>query len=240
MALDLAAFVHAVRGRHEKVSARMARAAERAGRDPQDIDIVAVTKGFGAEAVLAAVASGIREVGENRVQEARAKKPLALALLAAEPGLPPPTWRLIGHLQGNKAGLAGELFDWIDSVDSLDLAANLSRRALAAGTTRRILIEIKLAPEETKHGAAPGDALDLVPAIAALPGLAVGGLMTVAPLGAPARPAFRALARIRDQLARSGCPLPHLSMGMSGDFEEAIEEGATLLRLGTALFGSRP
>jgi hypothetical protein len=241
VALDLAAFVRQVRARHAAVGERIARAAARAGRDPREIAVVAVTKGFGPDAVVAAVAAGISDVGENRVQEARAKKPLALELLAQEPGLAPPIWRLIGHLQSNKAGVAAELFDWIDAVDSLDLAANLSRRALAAGKTLRVLIEVKLAPEETKHGVAPAAAFDLVPAIAALPGLLVGGLMTVGPLAGPARPAFQALALLRHRLAAAmEAPLPHLSMGMSGDFEEAVEEGATLLRLGTALFGPRP
>ena len=239
--MDQAILVRDVRARHAIVAERIARAAARAGRDPRAIEVVAVTKGFGPEAVFAAAGAGIRAVGENRVQEARAKKPLALELLAREPGLAPPIWRLIGHLQSNKAGLAAEIFDWIDAVDSLDLATNLSRRAQAAGRTLRVLIEVKLAPEETKHGVAPAAALDLVPAIAALPGLEVGGLMTVAPLTGPARPAFQALAALRRRLAAAMArPLPHLSMGMSGDFEEAVEEGATLLRLGTALFGPRP
>lgn len=239
--MDRAVLVRDVRARHAIVAERIARAAARAGRDPHAIDVVAVTKGFGPEAVFAAAGAGIRAVGENRVQEARAKKPLALDLLAASPELTPPAWRLIGHLQSNKAGLAVELFDWIDAVDSLDLAVLLSRRAVAAGRTLRLLVEVKLAPEDTKHGVAPDAAADLVPAIGALPGLAVEGLMTVAPLDAPARPAFRALAALRDRLATAmGAPLPHLSMGMSGDFEEAVEEGATLLRLGTVLFGARP
>ena len=239
--VDLQALQRSVGVRHEAVRERIARAAERAGRDPREIAIVGVTKGFGPEAVVAAAAAGIRAVGENRVQEARSKKPLALDLLAGAPGLEPPAWRLIGHLQSNKAGLACELFDWIDAVDSLDLAVLLSRRAVAQARTLRVLVEVKLAPEDTKYGASPAAAVDLVPAIAALPGLEVGGLMTVAPLGAPARPAFRALAALRSRLATTmGAPLPHLSMGMSGDFEEAIEEGATLLRLGTVLFGARP
>ena len=231
------ALIRDVRARHEAVRERIARAAERAGRHPAEIAIVAVTKGFGPEAVVAAAAAGIRAVGENRVQEAREKKPLALALLAAAPAFELPAWRLIGHLQSNKAGLAAELFDWIDAVDSLALATLLSRRAVAAGRTLRVLVEVKLAPEDTKYGAAPEEAVDLVPAIAALPGLEVGGLMTVAPLDAPARPAFQALAALRGRLAATtGAPLPHLSMGMSGDFEVAIEEGATFVRVGSALF----
>ena len=240
MDTEQAALVRDVRARYAAVAERIAAAAVRAGRDPEAVAVVAVTKGFGPDAVLAAAAAGIGAVGENRVQEARAKKPLALDLLAASPGLAPPAWRLIGHLQSNKAGLAVELFDWIDAVDSLDLALLLSRRAVAAARVLEVLIEVKLAPEDTKHGVAPGEAADLVPALAALPGLAVRGLMTVAPLAAPPRPAFRALAALRARLVAAGTPLPHLSMGMSGDFEEAIEEGATLLRLGTALFGPRP
>ncbi len=231
----------AVRDRYAAVRERIAQAAARAGRDPAAVTVVAVTKGLGAEAIAAAVAAGIHHIGENRVQEMRAKKPRALELLARDPGLKQPTWRLIGHLQRNKAALALDLFDWIDAVDSLALAANLSERAERAGRRLPVLVEVKLAPEETKHGVAPEEALDLVSRIAALEGLAVSGLMTVAPLGSPARPAFRALRELRDRLAGlMPSRLPYLSMGMSGDFEEAVEEGATMVRLGTVLFGPRP
>jgi pyridoxal phosphate enzyme (YggS family) len=147
---------------------------------------------------------------------------------------------LIGHLQTNKVKLALELFDWIAAVDSLPVAEALSaRRAAAGGPALPVLVEIKTAPEPTKHGILPSEAGDLVPRIARLPGLDVRGLMTVAPLGARPRPAFRALAGLRRELAGAGWALPHLSMGMSGDYETAVEEGATLVRIGTALFGPR-
>lgn len=231
--------IEQVRARHLAVRERIAAAAERAGRrDPSAIQVVAVTKGFGPEAVTAAVAAGIGIVGENRVQEARDKRPAAAAALLAA-GLAEPSWHLIGHLQSNKLKLALELFDWIAAVDSWPLAEAMNERVLAAGRRLPILVEIKTAPDATKHGILPPQALDLVPRIARLPGLDVRGLMTIAPLAAPARPAFRALAGLRAELIGYGFSLEHLSMGMSGDFEVAVEEGATLVRLGTALFGAR-
>jgi pyridoxal phosphate enzyme (YggS family) len=228
-----------VRAEYLAIRERIGVAAERAGRrDATEIQVVAVTKGFGPEAVLAAAAAGIGTVGENRVQEARAKRPAADAALAAE-GRERPAWHLIGNLQSNKLKLALELFDWIAALDSWPLAESMSERLAAAGRRLPVLIEIKTAPEAAKHGILPPQALDLVPRIARLPGLDVRGLMTVAPLAAPARPAFRALAGLRTELTGYGVSLEHLSMGMSGDFEVAVEEGATMVRLGTALFGSR-
>jgi PLP dependent protein len=228
-----------VAARYQVIRSRILAAGERVGRRDSDaVQVVAVTKGFGPEAVVAAALAGIRTIGENRVQEARAKRPLVVAELEAQ-GIHPVAWHLIGHLQTNKVRLALELFDWIAAVDSLPLAAALSERLLAAGRTLPALVEIKTAPEATKHGILPAEALDQVPRIAALPGLDVRGLMTVAPLGAPPRPAFGALARIRDALSGRGLALPHLSMGMSGDYEIAVEEGATMVRLGSALFGPR-
>jgi pyridoxal phosphate enzyme (YggS family) len=238
--IDLEARRQAVRQRHADVLDRVAAAAERAERDPAEVTLVAVTKAFGAWTVVAAAAVGITVVGENRVQEARDKRPEAETALAREPGLSHPSWHLVGHLQRNKVRVALDLFDWIESVDSLSLARELSQRLEAAGRTMPILIEVKTAPEETKRGIPPDQASEIVPEIAGLPGLDLRGLMTVAPLGAPARPAFRLLASLRAKLAdQLQTPLPHLSMGMSGDFEEAVEEGATLIRLGTALFGPR-
>lgn len=231
-----------VRERLARVRERVEAAARRAGREASAVTIVAVTKGFPAEVVVAAATAGLTAVGENRVQEARAKRPAAAALFAADPALRAPAWHLIGHLQANKVRAALELFDWIEAVDSIALASELSRRLAAAGRRLPVLVEIKTAPEPTKHGFAPEEALDLVPRIAALPGLEVAGLMTVASLAGPERPAFRALRQLAERLAAafpSGGP-GQLSMGMSGDFEEAVEEGATILRLGTALFGPRP
>jgi pyridoxal phosphate enzyme (YggS family) len=228
-----------VRARHDAIRERIAAACARAGRaDESEIRVVAVTKGLGPEAVAAAVAAGIPAIGENRVQEARGKRPLAEQLLRDQ-GLPLPAWHLIGHLQTNKVKLAREIFDWIAAVDSLALAAALSARWQPGSPDLPVLVEIKTAPEPTKHGILPPQAGDLVPRIARLPGLDVRGLMTVAPLGAPPRPAFRALAGLRSELAGGGLRLPHLSMGMSGDYEIAVEEGATLVRIGTALFGPR-
>ena len=233
-----------MRDRLESVRERIEAAARRAGRDPTEIEVVAVTKGFPAAAVVAAVAAGLGAVGENRVQEARAKRPATESLLAAEPGLARPLWHLIGHLQRNKVRAALELFEWVDAVDSLEIAGELSRRLEGSGRRLPVLVEVKTAPEPTKHGLTPEAALDLAPEIGALPGLLVRGLMTMAPWGADPRPAFQSLRRLRERLAVSwpGPPphLPHLSMGMSGDFEIAVEEGGTLLRLGTALFGPRP
>lgn len=228
---------------------RVEAAAKRAGRDPGDIEIIGVTKGAPPEAVAAAIAAGLSAVGENRVQEAMAKRPAAESLLAADPNLALPVWHLVGHLQRNKVRAAIGLFDWIDAVDSLELARELSRRL--AGTATRplpVLIEIKTAPDPTKHGISPEAALDLVPEIGALPGLEVRGLMTMAPLAGPPQPAFRALRSLSEHLQTGGRGSwtelphlsPHLSMGMSGDFEVAVEEGATLLRLGRVLFGPRP
>ncbi|HWN82345.1 MAG TPA: YggS family pyridoxal phosphate-dependent enzyme [Candidatus Udaeobacter sp.] len=228
-----------VRTAYQAIRERIAAAAERAGRrDAAEVQVVAVTKGFGPEAVLAAVAAGIGAVGENRVQEARDKRPLADAALSAA-GRDRPAWHLIGPLQSNKLKLALELFDWIAALDSWPLAESMSQRLAAADRRLPVLIEIKTAPEAAKHGILPPQALDLVPRIARLPGLDVRGLMTIAPLAEPARPAFRSLAGLRTELAGYGVHLEHLSMGMSGDFEVAVEEGATMVRLGTALFGSR-
>jgi len=242
-ALGLAA---SVRDRYRAAQEQVLEAAARAGRrDGDDILIVAVTKGFGAEAVVAAASAGIAAVGENRVQEAQAKKPaateaLSAIALASAPHSPRLQWHLIGHLQSNKARHVLGLFDWVQSVDSLDIARELSRRAEPQGLRLPVLVEIKTAPEATKHGILPPEAPDLVPAIAALPGLEVRGLMTVGPIAEPARPAFRTLAALRTALAPGlALPLQHLSMGMSGDFETAVEEGATIVRLGTALFGPR-
>jgi pyridoxal phosphate enzyme (YggS family) len=233
-----------IRDRLESIRERIEASARRAGRDPAGVAIVAVTKGFPATAVVAAAALGLGAVGENRVQEARVKRLDADRLLAAAPGLAPPLWHLIGHLQRNKVGAALDLFDWVEAVDSLEVAGELSRRHDSSRPRLPVLVEIKTSPEPAKHGLSPEEALDLLPQIGALPGLEVLGLMTMAPWRADPRPAFRSLQRLRERLAPSWpgpLPhLPHLSMGMSGDFEVAVEEGATLIRLGTALFGPRP
>jgi pyridoxal phosphate enzyme (YggS family) len=210
------------------VRARIAAACDRAGRDPASVTLIAVTKTHPPEAVAAAYAAGVRDFGENRVQEAAAKIPAARALGVQA------AWHLIGNLQRNKAAVARRMFDVIHSIDSLPLAETLSLRATEPV---RVLVEVNVAGEATKHGVSPEDAPGLCAAVARLTHLDLIGLMTVAPIvAAPedARPVFRRLRELRDALA-----LRELSMGMTGDYEVAIEEGATFIRVGRAIFGAR-
>jgi pyridoxal phosphate enzyme (YggS family) len=226
---------------------RIARAAARAGRRGEDVTLIAISKTFPAEAIREAHKAGARHFGENRVQEWEGKRG-DLADLHA-------TWHLIGHLQSNKVKRAANLFHTIDSVDSAALAQKLDA-ALAAGSSNSpsaehpagahgisILLEVRLAPEESKSGVAEAELPALAEAVLALPHLELRGLMTIPPfLEDPEqiRPFFRKLRELRDSLSRrTGRPLPELSMGMSHDFEIAIEEGATQVRLGTAIFGVR-
>jgi pyridoxal phosphate enzyme (YggS family) len=210
------------------------RAAARAGRKAADVKIVGVSKTFPAESIREAFESGIRHFGENRVQEWESKVPVVEGLAA--------TWHLVGHLQRNKAARAIRLFHTIDSVDSLPLAEKLN---LAAGEGRRlpVLIEVRLDPAITKTGCAPTELSRLVEGVLLMPRLELRGLMTVPEMTADpqqARPLFRRLREMRDAVSRQfHCELPELSMGMSRDFEIAIEEGATQVRIGTALFGAR-
>ena len=201
----------------------------------QPVTIVAVTKGFGVDAVSAAVAAGLLDVGENRVQEARQKQDA----LRNQEGI---RWHLIGHLQRNKAKLVPGRFALVHSVDSLELATDLDRRA-ADGEPLRVLLQVNVAEESQKSGCAPADARPLVRQIAALGKLRLEGLMTLAPLTDDEdvqRRTFRGLRVLRDTIKEEdGVWLPTLSMGMSGDYATAVAEGATLIRLGTALFGPR-
>ena len=211
-----------------QVRERMAAACARAGRAPNEVTLVGVSKGFPAEAVAEAHAAGLRDLGENRVREAAGK----IELLAAR-GVRP-RWHLIGHLQTNKAKTAVELFGIIHSVDSVRLAQALSRRAHESVP---ILLEVNVAQEAGKFGFAPEEVTSALSTIEALPNLDVRGLMTVAPLTDDperVRPVFRRLRELRDAHG-----LQELSMGMTGDFEVAIEEGATLIRVGRAIFGPR-
>jgi len=205
--------------------ASVRRRIERAGRDPDEVTIVAVTKGFGASACQEALAAGLTALGENRVRE-------ALAKMAAVPGA---EWHLIGHLQTNKVREAAGRFTLIQSLDSLRLA-----QALARHTERQaVLVEVNVAREPQRSGADPAAALELIRAAAAL--LEVRGLMGMGPAQGDPGPAFRELARLRDEAQQlTGQALPVLSMGMSGDFEAALAAGSTMLRLGQALFGPRP
>jgi len=222
------------------VQDRIRRAAARAGRSPDEVLCVAVSKAFGPEAVRAASEAGLRHFGENRVQEARAKVPLCPSGL---------TWHLVGSLQTNKAAWAVRLFEWVHSVDRLDLIDVLERACERYDRTLRVLIEVRLSPEPTKHGCTEDDLPALVERLAGSARLRLVGLMTIPPYDPDpeaARPYFRRLRQLRDRvnadLAARGMPLrlDHLSMGMSHDFEVAIEEGATIVRIGQAIFGPRP
>ncbi len=217
-----------------KVRERMERACQRANRDPESVVLVAVSKNQSADRVAEAVDCGLTLFGENRVQEAKTKIPLS-------PG--PTRWHFIGHLQSNKARDAASLFDMIQSVDSLELGAELQKQAEKQARTLRVMLEVNVAGESSKFGWHPEKVLAELSAFNQFNRLELHGLMTVAPYSTEAekvRPVFRRLRELRDRCAdQLGAPLPELSMGMSGDLEVAIEEGATLVRIGTALFGPR-
>lgn len=224
-----------VRVRLEAVRERMARAAARAGRDLSAVRLVAVSKTYPAEHVRAAARAGQVDFGENKVQEGLQK--------IAETADIPIRWHVIGHLQSNKARKAAEAFDWIQAVDGLDLLRKIDGAAAAAGRRPKVLVQVDLAGEATKFGASPDD----LPALfdADLKAVDLVGLMLLPPAVEDpneARPWFRRLVALRDSLAGSGVAparLAELSMGMSHDFEVAIEEGATIVRIGSAIFGER-
>jgi len=219
---------HDIRANLERVQAAIDHACARASRSPKDVLLIAVSKTMEVERVRSAIAAGVAALGENRVQEARDKIEV---LGHAVP------WHLIGALQTNKAKDAARLFDWIHSVDRLDLARELDRRAHALGRTLNVLLEVNVGEESQKAGARPGEIKSLLDACAALSSVQIRGLMAIPP-AAPdpeqTRPYFKRLRELRDQAG-----LEHLSMGMSADFEVAIEEGATMVRVGTAIFGPR-
>lgn len=220
-------------GRLALIRAEIARR-QAAGGWTHPVTIVAVTKGFGADAVVAARGAGLPDVGENRVQE-------ALDKMAAVPD-PGVVWHLIGHLQRNKARLVPGRFALVHSVDSLPLAEELARRAAAEGVRQRVLVQVNVAGEEQKSGCPLAGAPALLRGVAGLEALALEGLMAMAPLTDDAevqRTTFRGLRGLRDAMKEEGLWVPTLSMGMSGDFATAVEEGATVIRLGTALFGAR-
>ena len=219
----------------ERVRERIARAAERSGRNAEQIVLVAATKTLSAAAIRAAYDAGVRAFGENRVQEWESKQPELTDLKAS--------WHLIGHLQSNKARRAARLFDWIDSVDDVPLAIKLDEAAGETNEWLAVLIEVQLDPRETKSGVAQVDLPAVADAILQMPHLQLRGLMAVPPQSddpRDARPYFRRLRRLRDDLEQQfGRSFPELSMGMSHDFEVAIEEGATQVRVGSAIFGER-
>jgi pyridoxal phosphate enzyme (YggS family) len=216
------------------IQQRIAAACERAKRDPVSVTLMAVTKTHPPETVQAAADLGLVYFGESKVQEAKAKIPQCSGKFR---------WHFIGHLQSNKARDAVELFEMIQSVDSLALAQEINKRCEQAGKRMPILLEVNLAGEASKFGYAPERLLAEFNDLNALPRLDVHGLMTVPPwkpVAEQVRPFFRAARELKQRCEEIlGTPLPHLSMGMSGDFEVAVEEGATIVRIGSALFGER-
>jgi PLP dependent protein len=223
-----------------RIRERITAAALRAGRSSEEITLIGVSKTHPAEAIRAAYAAGLRDFGENRVQEWEGKRGGLGDLEDAK-------WHLIGHLQSNKAARAAGLFHCVDSVDDFSLAQRLARvvgEAAGAAKLSRVLLEIRVADEETKSGVNVAELPAIAEKVAGLPGLHLSGLMCIPPFlddAGQVRPYFRRLRELRDQLATQlGLALPVLSMGMSHDFEVAIEEGATEVRVGTALFGERP
>ncbi len=218
----------------ERIQQRIHATCARVGRDPGTVQLLAVSKGMPPEVLREAADCGLTVFGESKVQEARAKIPLCPGRLR---------WQMIGHLQSNKCRDAVHLFEMIQSVDSTALAAEINKQADKQAKTMPILLEVNLAGESTKFGFRPDALLAELEAINALPKIEIHGLMTIAPWTPDpekVRPLFRQLRELKVECeSRLGAPLPHLSMGMSGDYEVAIEEGATIVRVGTSLFGAR-
>ncbi len=230
--METADLIDRIRANHARVRDRVEAAAARAGRDPAEVTTVAITKAFGLPVVEAAYAAGLRELGENRVQEAQGKIEAATEAFR---------WHLVGHLQRNKAKAAAGLFQMIQSVDSLRLARALDRHAEAGYP---VLIQVNLTGNPGQHGLGEDELTDVCGQIAEETSLRLDGLMTIAPFvddEATLRAAFGRLRELRENLlsAVAGQPWKHLSMGMTSDFEYAVEEGATIIRVGRAIFGER-
>lgn len=223
-----------IRDNLEIVRERIDKACERSGRGIDEVTIVAVTKTHGAEVVDAVIEAGIEDVGENRIQEFLDKNPHVTHACR---------WHLVGTLQRNKATKAIGQFETIQSVDRLKLAETLSRLSAERGVETRVLIEVNTSGEATKHGVTAGEFVDLAGAVSELPGLVLDGLMTIGPLTDDELSIRRSFQLLRDLRGRAagelGLQLRHLSMGMSDDFDIAVEEGATIIRLGRVLFGER-
>jgi len=223
-----------IRENLDHIRANIEKAALRAGRDPRGVTLIAVTKTVDASAVNEAVALGVSDIGESRIQDAARKFPSIV------PGI---RWHLIGHLQTNKVKEALCIFDCVHSVDSIRLACEISRRAAQSSRTVSVLLEVNVSGEAAKYGFREEEAEEALQEIAVLPALTVTGLMTMAPLSDDperSRPVFRRLRELRDRLnaLKAAPPMAHLSMGMSQDYEAAVEEGATYVRIGSALFSS--
>ena len=229
METDISSNISLIRQRIEAASAR-------SGRDPRSVRLMAVSKTVALERIREALEAGITLLGENYVQEAREKIP-AIGH-AAE-------WHMIGHLQTNKVKYVVNLFDWIHSVDRLELARELDKRAGQNKRRLNVLIEVNVSGEESKNGMEPDAALELVRQVSFLPNISVRGLMTMPPYSdnpENSRPYFQALRKLRDEISATAIPsirMDELSMGMTDDFEVAIEEGATVIRVGRAIFGKR-
>jgi hypothetical protein len=220
------------------VQERINNCAIKTGRNPKEIKLVAVSKTIELPRIIEAVKAGVTILGENRVQEAREKitnYKLQITNYKVE-------WHLIGNLQKNKAKIAIQLFDLIHSLDSIGLAEELNKRCEQIGKQQRVLVQIKLSEEPTKHGVLEKDLMELLEKVNSLKNLKLEGLMTMPPFfedPEETRPYFKRLREIRDEMKKKGFHLPELSMGMSHDFEIAIQEGATMVRIGTAIFGER-
>ncbi|MBN1567705.1 MAG: YggS family pyridoxal phosphate-dependent enzyme [Acidobacteria bacterium] len=221
------------------IQKRIAAAAAACNRSLDEITLLGISKTFPTDLISQAAEAGLYQFGENRVQEAESKILHFRGILNLE-------WHLVGHLQSNKARRAAELFDVIHSLDSVKLAVRLSQAGREAGKQLSVLLQIDLGGEETKFGAGPDQARDIIEAVSTMEGLRLNGLMTIPPFFEDpnqSRPFFKKLRELRDTLEseKPGClGQKHLSMGMSHDFEEAIQEGATIVRIGTAIFGARP
>jgi pyridoxal phosphate enzyme (YggS family) len=229
METDISSNISLIRQRIEAACAR-------SGRDPQSVRLMAVSKTVAPERIREALEAGITLLGENYVQEAREKIP-AIGH-AAE-------WHMIGHLQTNKVKYVVHLFDWIHSVDRLELARELDKRAGQNNRRLNVLIEVNVSGEESKNGMEPDAAMELVRQVSLLPNISVHGLMTMPPYSdnpENSRPYFQALRKLRDEISAAAIPnirMDELSMGMTDDFEVAIEEGTTIIRVGRAIFGKR-
>jgi pyridoxal phosphate enzyme (YggS family) len=217
---------------------KISSAAIRSGRNPFDVKLIAVTKTVDIEMIKEAVSFGLRTLGESRVQEAQ-KKIADCRTQCADCDI---EWHMIGHLQKNKAKIAVGLFEMIQSLDSIELAKELNKHSEKAGKIQRVLIEVKLSEEESKYGVAKESLMDLIKVISEMRNLKLEGLMTIPPFSdnpEMARPYFKKLRELRDQAENKGYRLPELSMGMTNDYETAILEGATMVRIGTGIFGER-
>jgi pyridoxal phosphate enzyme (YggS family) len=229
----------------KRIYRAISHAAMRAGREPHDVRLIAVTKNVEADAVIKVLEMGLRDFGESRVQEFRVKYDEMKERLGSAAGGQKGyrvRWHLIGHLQKNKAKVAVEFFDLIHSVDSAELAYLLNRAAENINKTQKIMLQVKLSNEESKYGIEKNKTVELIRCIKGMKNLKIEGLMTIPPYfddPQKVRPYFRELREIRDDAEANGFRLPELSMGMSHDFEVAVEEGSTMVRVGTAIFGER-